>query len=229
MQIPTLVFFLISHLAGAQAPDLAIQVEEATKIRPILSQGLLSLAVDSVGTAVVVGPQVALTSCHNMSTQTLERAEVPVSFGPLIQRAELLEADSERDLCKIKIEGSALMIAPAVAQTQPQIEDVVFALGNSNGARSVSKGQILEVYQMPFGQVYKVSAWFRPGASGGALLNQNLELIGILTLMDKPQNGVFGDAYAIAISNSDLQTSTPIKMEIQKPAFWRQQFKQGTL
>ena len=143
------------------------------KIEALRVQGGFSL-----GTGVVVAPERLVTNCH----VTHDALKINVLRGGVRWLAVSQRSDVGHDLCLLRVPGLrasvvALGRADRLARGQP-----VTALGYSGGmGMQASPGQVLALHRLDGTRVIQSSNWFSSGASGGALFDEDLQLVGILT------------------------------------------------
>ena len=140
----------------------------------------------AVGSGIVVSTKGhVLTAAHLLG----ENPEVYVQ-GPCqeMARASVIWTDNAYDLALLKAETSKvsdLFESPLPwASSLPALGETVWSASNLNGlSHSVSKGVVafgrrkLSIYPVPVLQTNLLSA---PGSSGGALINQKGELVGMI-------------------------------------------------
>ena len=123
-------------------------------------------------------------------------------------RGEVLGTDGPSDLAVIKIEGENLPVAPLGQSHNVQVGDWAIALGNPMGLdNTVSFGIISAVSRssatigIPDMRVslLQTDAAINPGNSGGPLLNQDGEVIGIISMMRPNTEGI---GFAIPIDRA---------------------------
>ena len=116
-------------------------------------------------------------------------------------RAVVLGRDRKEDLALLRIDGSLMLkLTPLVLADSDALQpgEKVFAVGNPYGySRSVSSGVISALHRqfsardgVPFGDLIQTDASANPGNSGGPLLNQKGEMIGLITLRDWRAYGI---------------------------------------
>ena len=151
-------------------------------------------ATRSEGTGIAIkgtGGKV-LTNCHVLAKAiVVQEGEVDVSE----KKAMSVAISAKRDLCLLTFsrqDEEGIDVADAL----PTVGAPVYALSYSGGERNprISKGVILALYNYDGGYVIQTSASFSMGASGGALVDENGRLVGILTFIlaaNNPQNNAY--------------------------------------
>jgi tetratricopeptide (TPR) repeat protein len=131
------------------------------------------------GSGVVIAKDYVVTNCHVLADAVGVNIEkVRESYAPVS-----LQADWKHDLCLLKFEALPLNPVPMKLSRDLQIEQEIFLLGYPNDAQvpQVSYGSITALYPYDGSIVIRSSAAFAQGSSGGALFDQNFNLIGITT------------------------------------------------
>ena len=158
--------------------------------------------LNSIATGVIVSKDgVILTALH--AIKGAAEVQVRMANGDLFDRVELLGADERRDVAALKITAGALpALSPGNTETLSQ-GDPVYAVTNANGFSWSATEGILSAIR-PADEVPGAGSGFRllqftapvaPGASGGALVDRNGALIGIIT------GGKGTAAFAVPIEN----------------------------
>lgn len=120
--------------------------------------------------------------------------------------AKLIATDPRMDLAVIKVEGDNLQAIKFGNSDELKRGSVVFAIGNPYGFEgSLTSGKISNLKQDTFEEMtsfkcLQTEAPVNPGNSGGALLNEYGELIGINVLSIKSGNNV-----GFAIPSNDVK------------------------
>lgn len=131
-----------------------------------------------VGSAITVAPGVVVTNCH----VTRDAVSVRVSKRAGRWPAEGQFADALHDLCFLSVPtwpGPPVRFAQAdsVHMDQP-----VVAMGFTRGADvSMSPGEVTGLHTYDGGRIIQSTSSFSSGASGGALLDEDGGLLGVLT------------------------------------------------
>lgn len=135
-----------------------------------------------IGSGFVVLENHVATSCHVIAgAQSVRVAKGGVRYKPIA-----FKADWQHDLCILKFDDLPLKPLPLSDSANLKYEQEVFALGfPQNSPRpQPSFGFIKALYPLDDSAIIRTSAGFRLGASGGPLLNDEGEVIGITTFKD---------------------------------------------
>ena len=144
--------------------------------------------LDSVGTGFVVAPRTVLTAAHVVEGEDNPR----VTIGGSVLTGKVLRRDSAMDLAIISIDED--QPALSFAQKLPAVLDQVFAFGNPLGGRTaVSRGIVSDID----GVRIQTDAAVNPGNSGGPLINDSGEVVGLVISKDREAEGV---SYAVALN-----------------------------
>ncbi|PZU54571.1 MAG: serine protease [Thauera sp.] len=135
----------------------------------------------SVGSAIVIGPDSALTNCH-----VTRHARIIVLSRGLARHAVVGQrADVSRDLCLLRtaepLPYPAVELRPTRSLT---LGERVLAHGYSGGMEAhFARGLIVDLHAAGGSHVIQTSAGFLQGASGGGLFDEEGRLIGITTFL----------------------------------------------
>jgi serine protease Do len=174
----------------------------------------------NIGTAITVAPGVVVTNCHVIRDATVVRVVKQAGQWP----ADGQFADTEHDLCFLSVPtwpGSPVRFAePESIRLYQQ----VVAMGFTRGAQvSLTPGEITGLHAHDGGQIVQSSSSFNSGASGGALLDAQGRLIGVLTFRLRGDSGHY-----FSVPASWVAARLPIPADRYRPieplagrrAFW---------
>ncbi|WP_018411270.1 S1 family peptidase [Methyloversatilis thermotolerans] len=173
----------------------------------------------AVGSAVVVGPDIALTNCH----VTRHAHTIVLSRG--LERHPVVgeRADISRDLCLLRTAGPlpypALDIRPARALN---LGEPVIAHGYSGGMEAhFARGVVLDLHAAGGSYIIQTSAGFLQGASGGGLFDASGRLIGITTFLTSAERTEY---FAMPADWADRLRERPEKppQAMNGSALWEQ-------
>ena len=149
------------------------------------------------GSGVIISPDgYIITAFHNLSGNL---SNVKISGKSYL--ANLIGFDEYADLAVLKINEENLNYIKFSASENLKIGQTVYAIGNPfNLGISISRG-ILSATGRNFGNPYlniiQTDAAINKGNSGGALINDNGELIGLSTLIASASGGSDGVGFAL--------------------------------
>ena len=182
--------FAVLPLAAQQATSpSANDIFERTKAATVIvlaGEGAGRLQSISTG-ALISKDGVILTAYH--AVKGAAEVQVRMANGEVFDRVELLGFDERRDVAALKISAGGLpsLVPRTNAALAPG--DSVYAVTNANGlAWSATEGILSAI--RPADEIQGAGSGFRlfqfsapvaPGSSGGALVDKNGELVGIIT------------------------------------------------
>lgn len=132
----------------------------------------------ALGSAVVVAPERVATNCH----VTRGGGQAFVIRGGARWPVTTQVADAYHDICLLRVPG--LRAAPVkIGDTKHlTIGQSVTALGYTGGVQiQTSGGEVVSLHRMDNALVVQSTNFFSSGASGGALFDDQLRLVGLLT------------------------------------------------
>lgn len=135
----------------------------------------------SLGSAVAVASNLALTNCHIIARRQL--LAVVDADTKAVMRAHITKAHPQTDRCILKVEGALNPIGKIGKSQDVRVGERVYTIGNPSGmSRTLGEGLVSGLRQAPNGvQVIQTTAQISKGSSGGALLDSEGALIGITT------------------------------------------------
>jgi S1-C subfamily serine protease len=136
-----------------------------------------------IGLALAVESGAVVTTCHGIPAGS----KLVVRIGAETNSADLTTTDEVLDLCRLQVPGlnvRALTVAPDEAKPNEK----VFVLGaNPKGDFALTEGTVKAVRTLGEVRMLEISVPVAPGASGGAVLNEYGQLVGIA---DTQQNAI---------------------------------------
>ncbi len=160
-----------------------------------LSDSLVQVAVElpsgitGTGSGVVVSKEYVATNCHVLANaKGASITKYHDSYQPIG-----LKADWKHDLCLLKFDNLPFKVAPMRDSTTVKYEEEIFSLGYpiGNNVPQPSYGSIKGSYPFDDGVVIRTNAAFAMGSSGGALFDQQFNLIGITSFKSPGSHGFF--------------------------------------
>jgi S1-C subfamily serine protease len=144
--------------------------------------------VDSIGSAVVVKPSGYLLTAYHL-VKLAKQAQVRLRNGEIYDRVELLGIDERRDIAALHVQATGLPSLAVRRLDEVKQGEAAFTISNPAGLTwSTSDGIISAV--RPAHEVPGAGSGFRvlqftcvvaPGSSGGALVDAQGRLLGIVT------------------------------------------------
>ncbi len=193
---------LIAAQQTPLAPDAKAIFEHTKAATVIILAGEGAGRLNSIATGVIVSKDgVILTALH--AVKGAAEVQIRMANGDVFDRVELLGTDERRDVAALKVSAGALSALSAGSTATLAQGDPVYAVTNASGlAWSATEGILSAI--RPADEVPGAGSGFRllqftapvaPGASGGALVDRNGKLIGIIT------GGKGTAAFAVPIEN----------------------------
>jgi len=110
-------------------------------------------------------------------------AKVTISDGRVFDVTNISGYDPKYDAVVLKVNANDLQPAKFNLSSSAQSGDEIYTLGNPRGLEdTISDGLISTINRVVDGETYiQISAPISPGSSGGALINEQGEVIGITT------------------------------------------------
>ncbi|MBW4468086.1 MAG: trypsin-like peptidase domain-containing protein [Pegethrix bostrychoides GSE-TBD4-15B] len=193
------------------SPDLPQPIADANR-SVVMLQGR-----GAVGSGIILSPDgLILTNSHVVRNGGNGTWRVRLSDAQELPATVIHPGAGEgnifRDLALVQINGASNLPIAKMASAQPQQGETVWAIGSPYARPEVVTRGVLR--QLTPDGIILTSAEVHPGNSGGPLLNQQGEVVGINTAVN-PQ--LPGDATTVAISTAlvernlaDLTTGIPI-------------------
>jgi serine protease Do len=179
----------------------------------------VELASGSTGTGsgVVIDEQHVATNCHVLANaRGVSVAKYGAGHQPIA-----LKADWKHDLCLLKF---TKLPFPAVALKDSatlEYEQKVFVISypNDTNVPQPSYGSVKALYPLDGSVIVRSDAAFSLGSSGGALFDQDSNLIGITTFKSPGRNAYY---YSLPVEWIRQLISSPdlVKLTADEPPFW---------
>lgn len=168
-------------------PDMAKLIE--------LNNSIVLVSVDlpgggtGTGSGVVINNNYVATDCHVLANaRGVNIAKFNDGYQPIA-----LKADWKHDLCLLKFDQLPFKPVPMRDSASLQYQEEVFTVSyaNSTSIPRPSFGNLKAIYPFDGSVIVRSSAAFALGASGGALFDQDFNLIGITTFKSPGSHGYF--------------------------------------
>ena len=133
----------------------------------------------ATGSGFIVKPEgVVVTNYHVI--ERAHTASVKTADGDIYDGALVVDADKRKDLVILRIKALNLPVAQLGDSDKIEVGQHVIAIGNPLGLTgSVSDGIVSAIRQVEGYKVIQLTAPISPGSSGGPLLNDFGEVIGV--------------------------------------------------
>jgi S1-C subfamily serine protease len=156
-------------------PNVDALTPSVVRVRAIAADGALRL-----GSGVVVAPDRVATACH----VTRNAASIQIVRGAGRWTAVSQTGSVARDVCILSTGDVHLDLPPAALRDSTNLRagERVFAVSFQGARRSplVSEGAVEALYDYDGAEVILTTATFDHGSSGGALLDQDGRVVGLL-------------------------------------------------
>lgn len=194
--------------------DKSIDVQSLSNYSVVEVKACTEMVGESYGSAVFVNSDGTLiTNAHVVTYKqsneffAFDSLEIRFSTEIKYREVELIKYDIEKDLAVLKLKNINCKIKAVkfANSSDIQLNDKVYAIGNLNNvgisltSGIVSNKMINVDYNGISRNVIQCDLTIAEGNSGGALLNEKGELIGITTfrLKDTSRNVIYGICYCI--------------------------------
>lgn len=169
------------------------------------------------GSGVVISPEYVATNCHVLANSNgANIAKFRDGYQPIA-----LKANWRRDVCLLKFDKLPFKPIPMRSSRSLQYEEEVFSLGfpAMSPVPQPSYGSVKGVYKYDGGLIVRTDASFAMGSSGGALFDQQFNLIG-LTTFKSPGNHAFYYSLPVEWIQDLMDAPDAISMKTGETPFW---------
>jgi hypothetical protein len=165
-----------AEAAGAQKPTLSVADIAARSTKAVVSVR----GKDSLGTGFIVRDDGWIATNFHVAV-TGDELWATLSDGRRFPVVEVVSASRRHDLAILRIEASALPTLPLGDSDRVRPGDSVVAIGHPLGLEdTVSNGLVSAIRHVDADfDVLQISAPIAPGSSGGPLINERGEVIGV--------------------------------------------------
>jgi len=160
-----------------------------------LNESIVHVSVDlgngntGTGTGVVVSNQYVATNCHVLANaHGANIAKYGDGYQPIA-----MKADWKHDLCLLKFDKLPFKPVPMRYSSTLIHEEEIFTIGypTGNNVPQPSYGTIKATYPLDGNLIIRSDAAFALGSSGGAMFDQNFNLIGVTSFKNPGPNSFF--------------------------------------
>lgn len=224
IRLALMVALIVVPLITSPAGQAAERVDRARfvplrvvilKVEARLDDGRLH-----IGTGVTVAPGVVLTNCHVVEHAEAITVSKRAGRWPVVAQ----HAIGRHDLCFLKVPGWRGSPIEFGEDRRPVLHEVAASVGYTGGAElSFTEGEITGVHAFDNAWLLQTTSAFTSGASGGALLDSQARLLGILTFRLPGRDGHY---YAVPAAwvRQDMPVETdwqPVGTPIAERPFWQ--------
>ena len=169
------------------------------------------------GTGVVVSNEYVATNCHVLANaHGANIAKYGDGYQPIA-----MKADWKHDLCLLKFDKLPFKPVPMRDSSTLLQEEEIFTVGypSGNSVPQPSYGSIKATYPLDGNLIIRSDAAFALGSSGGAMFDQNFNLIGITSFKNPGPNSFF---YSMPVEWIKRLFDTPdlISLKTSEQPFW---------
>ena len=207
----------ISLNANAEVDRVTLAKASASlvKVQVDLANGGIGM-----GTGVVVARGKVITNCHVIK----EAERIQLVQDGIQWNVSATSNDMHHDLCLLTVTGLNLPAIKLGSTEQLNVGDEVAAAGFAFGSRAhYAQGSVNGLHSYDSSRVVRTTAQFFPGDSGGALIDKNGQLVGILSFFSEAGSGSYFavpvDWFAARIAN--MQAYKPIAPIAEFPFWYR--------
>jgi serine protease Do len=169
------------------------------------------------GSGVVISPEYVATNCHVIANSNgANIAKFRDGYQPIA-----LKANWRRDVCLLKFDRLPFKPLPMRDSNTLKYEEEVFSLSFPAGAPvpQLSYGSIKGIYPYDGSLIVRSNASFYMGSSGGALFDQNYNLIG-LTTFKSPGHQAFYYSLPVEWIKELMSSPETISLKTNEVPFW---------
>lgn len=180
----TILFIPLSSFSQPSISDLLKLNESIVHVSVDLGNGNTG-----TGTGVVVSSEYVATNCHILANaHGANIAKYGDGYQPLA-----MKADWKHDLCLLKFDKLPFKPVPLRDSSTLRYEEEIFTIGypSGNSVPQPSYGTIKAAYPLDGSLIVRSNAAFALGSSGGAMFDQNFNLVGITSFKNPGPNSFF--------------------------------------
>jgi hypothetical protein len=190
-----------------------------------LNESIVHVSVDlgngntGTGTGVVVSHEYVATNCHILANaHGANIAKYGDRYRPIA-----MKADWKHDLCLLKFDKLPFKPVPMRDSASLLNEEEVFTIGypSGNSVPQPSYGSIKATYPLDNSLIIRSNAAFALGSSGGAMFDQQFNLIGITSFKNPGPNSFF---YSMPVEWIKQLFDAPdlLSLKTEEQPFWAQ-------
>ena len=189
-----------SGFTTATAIPLSLEESNLSKISTKVQPAIYTISVgESQGSGVLIKPNLVVTNLHVLDGKFKGIKAQSLGQGHTEQSARLVQSVPELDLAFLEVDSGNIEPIPlAPSYSQPQIGEKVIALGDPlNIGYTLTTGILsgnnrkINLKGRTYSGLLQHTAFINPGSSGGALLNERGELVGINNAEQTTAQGIF--------------------------------------
>src|SRR5690242_4166161 len=171
----------VALVLASQAPADAAKRGSRSSEAQVQVVGVSDLETGAtLGSGVLIAGGKVLTDCHVIGSAVRVNVRRARASSP----AELGYADRKRDLCELKLQHPERFASPKLTLRPVKeipVGETVIAMGAWDGHPKTSAGRVVKIDTREADHVILISSRLAAGYDGGALVDANGALLGILT------------------------------------------------
>lgn len=215
------ITILLSSLSSFAQPSIGDLLK--------LNESIVHVSVDlgngntGTGTGVVVSSEYVATNCHILANaHGANIAKYGDGYQPLA-----MKADWKHDLCLLKFDKLPFKPLPMRDSSTLRYEEEIFTIGypSGNSVPQPSYGTIKATYPLDGSLIVRSNAAFALGSSGGAMFDQDFNLVGITSFKNPGPNSFF---YSMPVEWIKRLFGAPdvLSLKTDEVPFWARPNKQ---
>ena len=210
----TLQYTLIVWLAGA-APLLASSPAEIAK--EAFASTVLVVIEDAHGEPVLLGSGFVLRE-HTIVTNmhvidgAYQGYVKQIDSDTKYKLEAILQTDKSHDLAVLLVPSLSAPALPIGDSTKLAVGDTVYAVGNPRGLEGTfSQGIVSSIRHIDSGTLLQITAPISPGSSGGPILNEHGEVVGVAVgHIQRRAESELCDSRVLPFDNELLRKTPPV-------------------
>ncbi|HET7461440.1 MAG TPA: trypsin-like peptidase domain-containing protein, partial [Longimicrobium sp.] len=152
-----------------------------------------------IGTGFVVSADGMFVTNYHVIEEA-EKLVVSLLDGGRFDQVQLISADPSSDLALMKLPATGLHPLPVGSDTRMEVGDKVYVMGNPLGmSGTFSDGMVSGKRPLEGVSMLQISAPISPGSSGGPVMNERGEVIGVAVTKDTIHRGQNGAVSVTAV------------------------------
>ena len=174
----------IHNITGQTAQEIAQNALKATVYFGIQKPD----GTISEGSGFFIRPNYIATNYHVIEDATAAYIKL-VGQQTTYRIESIAAADAEHDLAILKVSNTNPVVLPLANSDKVEIGETVYAVGNPKGLEGTfSKGIVSAIQTGSNNKWIQIDASISPGSSGGAVLNNRGEVIGVATAIHRDED-----------------------------------------
>lgn len=155
----------------------------------VLIKGYKGNTLTKQGSGFLVGSDGRIATNRHV-IEGADSLEIQLANGEIYDRVFFLADDIRRDLALLRIPANNLSVLRIANEENIAIGDRIYVIGNPMGFQGTFSDGLVSAKRMVEGvSIIQISAPISPGSSGGPVLNEKGEVIGVATLsLQEAQN-----------------------------------------